>query len=110
MHHLSALAIAVLHTTGANHGDHSLSLSRSNNQHQERGWPHVELLATQIYLRGIIHTIMPTACEPDDEQSSWTNTDSGGATTPGDAQEIDFVTLGMFIIGMFSSDRYWMCT
>lgn len=53
---------------------------------------------------------MPTACEPDDEQSSWTNTDSGGATTPGDAQEIDFVTLGMFIIGMFSSDRYWMCT
>lgn len=41
---------------------------------------------------------MPTACEPD-EQSSWTNTDSGGAT-PGDAQDIDFVTLGMFIIGM----------
>lgn len=42
--------------------------------------------------------LSPT-CDDPDEQSSWTNTESGGAT-PGDAQDMDFVTLGMFIIGM----------
>lgn len=38
------------------------------------------------------------ASEPD-EQSSWSNTDDS-AVTPDRAQEIDFVTLGMFILGM----------
>lgn len=38
---------------------------------------------------------------PDEQPSSgWVSVEDSGANTPKEAQEIDFVTLGMFILGM----------
>lgn len=40
---------------------------------------------------------------PDEQPSSgWVSVGDSGANTPREAQEIDFVTLGMFILGMLS--------
>lgn len=63
---------------------------------------------TTTHLPPHFHHIMATLLESDDQSSSWTNTDSGGAT-PADAQDIDFVTLGMFIIGMLPARTLALC-
>lgn len=43
---------------------------------------------------------MESEVGPDEQPSSgWVSVEDSGANTPKDAQEIDFVTLGMFILG-----------
>lgn len=45
---------------------------------------------------------MESEVGPDEQPSSgWVSVEDSGANTPKDAQEINFVTLGMFILGMF---------
>lgn len=46
---------------------------------------------------------MASEVEPDEQTSSgWVSVEDSGTNTPKEAQEIDFVTLGMFIIGMLT--------
>lgn len=44
---------------------------------------------------------MESETGPDEQTSSgWVSVEDSGTNTPKEVQEIDFVTLGMFIIGM----------